>query len=494
MQNVYESVGVLDKRACEKFELSAQILVENAANAILELIKQKAHKKSVVTIICGSGDNGADGYALARKLSGSYRVRIYQAKEPKTSLCVEMCQKARLIEEVRFISKLAPCDVVVDCLFGSGLKGRIDSSLNEIIAQSNLIARLNIACDIPSGLLGENEITSKETQLFETDSADYAPTRAIFKAHYTMCMGALKSTLLSDEAKDYVGEILIAELGISRQNYEIASSLKLLETSDMCLPTRENQNAHKGNFGHLCVFIGNKSGAGMLSAQAGFAFGAGLVSVVDKRSLDRGELPLELMKVRAIPQNVSAYTLGMGLGEFSPKVLNELAQRSEPCVIDADALYCEEILELLEYKSLLDSTPREIVLTPHPKEFSALLEICGFWCMGALKWQDKMRLAMEFSAKFPHVTLLLKGATTIIAKNQKLFFNTLGSVALAKGGSGDVLAGMIGALLAQGYDGLKAAISASLAHALAGRLESCTYALTPQKIIANLAKLETLHS
>ncbi|MGI0406159.1 NAD(P)H-hydrate dehydratase [Helicobacter himalayensis] len=492
MQNVYESVSALDRRVCEKFELSAQILVENAANAMLELIKQKAHKKSVVTIICGSGDNGADGYALARKLSGSYRVRIYQAKEPKTPLCVEMHQKARLVEEIRFISKLTPCDVVVDCLFGSGLKGRVDSSLNEIIVQSNLIARLNIACDVPSGLLGESEITPKEAQLFETTDC-VNDTQAIFKAHYTMCMGALKSTLLSDEAKDYVGEIIVAELGISRQNYEIASSLKLLETSDMCLPTRENQNAHKGSFGHLCVFMGNKSGAGALSAQAGFAFGAGLVSVVDKRSLDRGELPLELMKVRAIPQNVSAYALGMGLGEFSPKVLNELAQRSEPCVIDADALHCKEILEVLEYKSLLDSTSREIVLTPHPKEFSALLEICGFGRVGALKWQDKMRLAMEFSAKFPHTTLLLKGATTIIAKNQKLFFNTLGSVALAKGGSGDVLAGMIGALLAQGYDGLKATISASLAHALAGDLESCTYALTPQKIIANLAKLETLH-
>ena len=125
MQNVYQDVKSLDKRICDRFELTPQILVENAANALVTLIKQKTHNKSVVTIICGSGDNGADGYALARKLTGSYRVRIYQAIEPKSPLCVEMCQKARLFEDIRFITKLTPCDVVVDCLFGSGFRGKM---------------------------------------------------------------------------------------------------------------------------------------------------------------------------------------------------------------------------------------------------------------------------------------------------------------------------------------------------------------------------------
>lgn len=466
MQNVYESTNALDKRLCGKFGLTQQILVENAANALLLLIRQKTHTNSVVTILCGSGDNGADGYALARKLSGTYKVRIYQAKEPKSPLCIEMCEKAHLVESIKFVSKLLPCDVVVDCLFGSGFKGKMEEELNDIIKQSNNIAHLNIACDIPSGLLANDSV--------------------IFKAHHTMCMGALKMVLFSDKAKDFVGEIHTAELGVSRENYELTSNLKLLEKSDMRLPKRLSQNAHKGTFGHLCVFVGSKSGAGILSACAGFTFGTGLVSVIDKGMLDNSHLPLEIIRTDTIPQNVSAFALGMGLGESSTEVLAEIKQRNEPCVIDADALCCEEIYDVLEHKKLLDS---QIVLTPHPKEFVALLEGCGF---KNVRLDSKVPLVLEFSARYPNVTLLLKGANSIIARNQKIFLNTFGSVALAKGGSGDVLSGMIGALLAQGYDGLNAAITASIAHALAGDLESCSYALTPQKIIANLAKLDTI--
>lgn len=469
MHNVYEDVQALDKRACERFGLTPQILVENAANALLELIKQKTHKKSVITIICGSGDNGADGYALARKLSGSYRVRIYQAKEPKSPLCVEMCEKAHLLEDIRFISKLLPCDVVVDCLFGSGFKGKMSEEFAQVLKLANAIAPLRIACDIPSGL----SLDSQE------DCA------IVFNAHHTMCMGALKYTLLSDVAKDYVGEIHIAELGVSRQNYEITSPLKLLESSDLCLPTRTRQNAHKGDFGHLCVYAGSKSGAAILAAQSALSFGAGLVSVVG----DKLNLPYELMSSKIAPHNTTAFALGMGLGDIAPKILGDIAQHTQPCVIDADALHCAELKDFLEYRSLLHTTPRQIVLTPHPKEFLSLLRICGFGNI-TLTPANRLAYVMRFSQHYPEVTLLLKGANTLIAHKEKVYINTLGSVALAKGGSGDVLAGMIGALLAQGYSGIESAIHASLAHTLASHIESSTYALTPQKLIANLAALE----
>lgn len=477
MQNVYEDVSALDKRVCERFALTPQILVENAANALLELIKQKAHKKSVVTIICGSGDNGADGYALARKLSGSYRVRIYQAKEPKSPLCVEMCDKARLLEEIRFITKLLPCDVVVDCLFGSGFRGSMSEELLQVLKTANALAPLKIACDIPSGLNAESSGLDTQSQ-----------SPYIFSAHHTMCMGALKTALLSDVAKDYVGEIHIAELGVARQNYEIASPIKLLESSDLVLPTRTRQNAHKGDFGHLCVYAGSKSGAAILAAQSALHFGAGLVSVVGEKLA----LPYEIMTSKIAPHNTTAFALGMGLGEIAPKILGDMIQRNEPCVIDADALYHTELKELLEYRSLLENTQRQIVLTPHPKEFVALLRICGFGDVN-LTPANRLEYAMRFTQRYPETTLLLKGANTLIAHKEKIYINTLGSVALAKGGSGDVLAGMIGALLAQGHSGIESAIHASLAHALASQLESSTYALTPQKLIQNLALLERKH-
>lgn len=468
MQNVYQDVKSLDKRICDRFELTPQILVENAANALVTLIKQKTHNKSVVTIICGSGDNGADGYALARKLTGSYRVRIYQAIEPKSPLCVEMCQKARLFEDIRFITKLTPCDVVVDCLFGSGFRGKMSEEFEQILKLASSIAPLRIACDIPSGL-----------------SLDSEEDTTIFRAHHTMCMGAIKYALLLDIAKDFVGEIHIAELGVSRQNYEIASPIRLLESHDLILPTRTSQNAHKGDFGHLCVYAGSKSGAAILAAQSALHFGAGLVSVIG----DKLTLPYELMASKVIPQNTTAFAFGMGLGEIAPKILSENIQRTEPCVIDADALYCSELKEFLEYRSLLESTQRQIVLTPHPKEFVALLEVCGFGSV-RLNATNRLEYVLQFTQRYPEVTLLLKGANTLIAHKERVYINPLGSVALAKGGSGDVLAGMIGALLAQGHSGIESTIHASLAHALASHLETSTYALTPQKLIQSLAKLE----
>lgn len=485
MQNFYESTKSLDERATTRYGLSPAILVENAANGLLELIKQKAYHKSVVTIICGSGDNGADGYALARKLSGSFVVRIYQAKEPKSELCIEMCEKAQLIEGIKFITKILPCDVVVDCLFGSGLQGKLNDELLEVIRIANLAAPLKIACDIPSGLNADVSNTNKDSYatpaLFGEDSPAQKQltnelNKWIFKAHYTVCMGALKSVLLSDLAKDYVGEIVVADLGISRHNYEITSPLKLLEKSDLHLPTRRIQNAHKGNFGHLCVFSGDKEGASILSAQAGLHFGVGLASILNATEREIS-VPYEIMQTSQVPQNTTAIALGMGLGSACKEVLKYVEGLTIPCVIDADAFYSEEITQLLH---------KDIVLTPHPKEFQSLLKLCGFTDTHT---KDKITLALAFSQKYPQVTLVLKGANTIIAKAEKIYLNTFGSVALAKGGSGDVLAGMIGALIAQGRDCLNASINASLAHAIAGSMNPNSYALTPTTLIANLEKL-----
>lgn len=487
MQNFYETTKSLDERAITRYSLSPDILVENAANGLLELIKQKAYHKSVVTIICGSGDNGADGYALARKLSGSFIVRIYQAKEPKSPLCVQMCEKAQLIESIKFITKILPCDVVVDCLFGSGLQGKISDELLEVIRLANLAAPLKIACDIPSGLSVQQKDTDKSKSAYTPALFDeYSHTQKqpsnelskwIFKAHYTVCMGALKSVLFSDMAKDYVGEIVVADLGVSRQNYEITSPLKLLEKSDLRLPIRKIQNAHKGNFGHLCVFSGDKEGASILSAQAALHFGVGLVSILNANEREIS-VPYEIMQTNQVPENTTALALGMGLGSACKEVLKYVEGLSIPCVIDADAFYEESIMQLFH---------KDIVLTPHPKEFQSLLELCGF---ASIKSKDTINMALTFSQKYPQVTLVLKGANTIIAKSEKIYLNTFGSVALAKGGSGDVLAGMIGALIAQGQDCLNASINASLAHALAGSMNPNSYALTPNTLIANLAKLQ----
>jgi hydroxyethylthiazole kinase-like uncharacterized protein yjeF len=149
-------------------------------------------------------------------------------------------------------------------------------------------------------------------------------------------------------------------------------------------------------------------------------------------------------------------------------------------VIDADMFYKEEIVKFLDKK---------VVLTPHPKEFASLLKILGIGEYSVKDIQNRrFELAEKFSEKYPNVVLILKGANKIIAYNKKLFIDPNGSVALAKGGSGDILSGLIGSLLAQGWHPLKAAIHASLAHSIAGHYEP-NFALTPTKLVKNLEKL-----
>lgn len=459
MQNIYNSLEVLDKRAIEKYCLTEDILMENAAVSIHQLISKITHHRSVIIIVCGGGNNGGDGYALARRLMGDYVVRLFIVKEPKTKMCQLQYQRA-MEAQVEVIKKIFPCDIIVDCLFGSGFAGELLPDFKKIILSMNKAARIKIACDIPSGIDKDGNISD-----------------VAFEANWTVSMGALKSSLFSDEAKDYIGEIVVGDLGISRNLYEISSNIRLLEKKDMRLPCRNKANVHKGNFGHLCVYVGEKTGAGLLSALAGMAFGAGLVSVIGKGF----QPPVELMCVDKIPQNANAFAIGMGMGDV-PEILGEMLEKSS-CVLDADLLHQENLKDILE-------TYENLVLTPHPKEFVSLLKITGF---GSIELdvflKNRMEILREFGVKYPKIVTLLKGANTLIVQNDRIYINTFGTPNLSKGGSGDVLAGLIGALLAQGYELLDAAISASLAHSFAARIEKSSYGLTPLKLIENIKNI-----
>lgn len=462
MQNIYRSLGLLDKRAIEKYDLNEDILMENAANSLHMLISKLTHKGSVIIVVCGGGNNGGDGYALARKLAGEYRVKIFIAKEPKSKMCQLQSQRAQEVG-IEIVKKILPCDILVDCLFGSGFAGEMLSDIQKLISEMNRVGRIKIACDIPSGLTIDGNISGIG-----------------FQADYTISMGALKTALFSDMAKDYVGEVIVGDLGVGRQHYEVTSNAYLLEKSDMRLPYRRKNNVHKGNFGHLCVCIGQKSGAGFLSALAGLSFGAGLVSVMGEAALENKFV--ELMVAQEIPENVSAFAIGMGLGTQMPNI--EAMLQKAPCVFDADIFYLKNLPDILERYSRL-------VLTPHLKEFLSLWRICGLKNISMEELsQNKIEILREFAERYPKIVILLKGANTLIAQDDRIYINPFGTPALAKGGSGDVLSGMIAALLAQGYDILEASISGSLAHSFAGRLETTSYALTPLKLIENIKALE----
>ncbi len=451
MQKVFDEVLTLDKRCYEEFALSEDLLMEHASMYLADAVKKRLEPKSRVLFLCGPGNNGGDGIACARILHKEYDVSVCLPYGVKSKMARLQLKRYELIGG-RVTDEIQRANGYVDALFGSGLRRELDEKSCEIIKQINSFKGVKISCDIPSGI-GVGFISNE-----------------VFRADVSVSMGALKLPLFEDMSKDFTGDIEVADLGVSREVYENSSDVFLLESEDMRLPFREIKNSNKGSFGHTCIVQGEKRGAALLAATAALNFGSGLVTVMTD---DMSCIPPYLMSSSSIPKNCTSLVVGMGLGnmEFEFAILTK---SYFPFVIDADMFYNSQIKELLAIKE-------NIVLTPHPKEFASLLKILNIADVKPREIQtNRFKYAREFMQKFPHATLVLKGANTLIASKMQIYISALGTNILSKGGSGDVLAGMIGALLAQNYSTKDAAISAVLAHAKAGEnTQINNYALNP---------------
>ena len=480
MQKLYSDSRLLDASSRASYGLTEEIMMENAACALEQYINSYS-KTSVpvknVVILCGGGNNGADGYALSRRLRFNYVVTVIQCAEPSSQLCRIQADRAEkcgvMISDINHnnFQTLNEAHIIIDCIFGSGFHGELAENIQTLINDINTMDCYKIACDVPSGI----------------DSNGCGGETA-FSADLTVTMGSLKLCLYSDHAKDFCGRIVCANLGVSRRLYENSSSKVtpaafLLEESDMNLPYRTKKCVNKGTFGHAVFAAGEKPGAAVIAASAALRFGAGLVSVITD---DKIKVPPELLISNSIPQKYSSICFGMGLGIKTPRSASwfdlALSNPEIPCVADADVFYDERILELLE------TCAKNTVLTPHPKEFASLLKLCG---LGDYQVREtacgRPSLMEDFCRKYPGCVLLVKGANemtgTFDGKEFKLFVNPYGMPCLAKAGSGDVLSGMTAALLAQKYSPLEAALTASLAHSFASRKIECDYSMTPDDLI-----------
>ena len=461
MKPVFREVYSFDKKCYEKYRLTEDILMEHAAYEMALEIYQNVPKGSVVNIVSGPGNNGADGITLGRILHGDYIVNLYLPLGVKSDMAKLQLERFKAVGgEIK--EEYHKCECLVDAVFGSGLKRDLPKEIVCLIKKMNNVNAFKLACDIPTGI---------------DDNGNLRPVA--FKADVTVTMGAEKLSLYADAAKDYVGRIKLANLGVSFSKYRGKTDYYVWEKRDLTLPYRKKQNTHKRSYGHLGVLVGEKPGAGIMAAMSAFNFGAGLVSIVSHD--DKINIPYEIMHSHHI-EGFSALAFGMGLNNHFDDEMENILKLDIPMVIDADMFYKDVIKEFLKKD--------KIVLTPHPKEFASLLKISGFgeYSVSDIQ-QNRFELAQKFSEKYPKTVLLLKGANKIIAFNGKLNIDPNGSAALAKGGSGDVLAGMIGALLAQGWHPLKATIHASLAHSIAGNYEP-DYALTPMKLIKRLDEIE----
>lgn len=533
MQNVYDSASFFDVQAMAN-GLPSDILMENAAShlecAVLNTIKEsfKANpfwtsiaefRHVSVLIFCGSGNNGADGYTLARRLQQKaikihkdktliIKPIVYFTKNPKTEQCIEQAKRAHqfgceinaFFDDVSHTTVNSTLEkycifspVIVDCLIGTGFGGTLDASTQIALDYLQSIRQKQsytsfVACDIPTGLTN--------TGLCATNP---------FCADITVTMGCYKTALFSDEAKAFVGRIEVAELGIAQVLFENPPNVKkqdlnekqqlfLLEQTDMQLPFRLQKNCHKGMFGHAVFFAGEKVGACILATNACAALGCGLVSVVQQLNTvhepeNHFSFPPEIMLTKEISQKLSALCIGMGTGHESPLFTDFFDYAYNhieiPCVLDADSFYQQDFPLFIDKRG-------NCVITPHPKEFAHILKICN---MGDFSidyiCKNRIELCRVFCKRYPNIVLILKGANSLICYNDSICINDFGTNVLARGGSGDTLAGLITSLLAQGYGLVEAAKNASLIHTIAGRnVSKANYAVCQADILNEITQGE----
>ena len=464
MLPIFKNCYDLDKRCYSEYGLSEDILMENAARGVSTFISQKYPKKSLL-VVAGVGNNGADGIAVARQLHGKCKVKLFLPFEPKSSMAKLQLLRAQKVG-VKIVNSIKKSDIILDAIFGAGLCKPLDDTYSTLIQQLNQCKAIKIACDIPTGIFENGAIDS-----------------VAFKADYTLTMGAHKEALYSDKASDFVGKIKCVDLGVSQKVYAQSSEHFLLQKKDFKPPLRMSNASHKGDFGHLNILAGQKQGAAILSAMSAMKFGTGLVTLVTNEAID---IPFYLMKDTHLSANCNAIAVGMGLGnEFLDSFLEkEVVQKQTPVLLDADALSNKVLLQILEQKE------RDIVFTPHPKEFCKLLSYFSQSIDIQTLQNNRFEYAKEFSLNFPHIVLVLKGANTIIAHSGKLFVNPFYSNTLSQAGSGDILSGLIAALLAQGYNPCEAAISGSLALSfIAKKHKGSNYSASADDLINALGHL-----
>lgn len=441
-------------------------LMERACIAFADWFFKYIPHYSKVLVICGPGNNGGDGLGIARILSAlQYEVTVCLVQENSNTTDDFAINLNRLPQQITRIAfqadiNLPPCEVVIDALFGSGLSRPLTGIWAQAVSHINQLQATRVAVDIPSGLF-----------------ADAHATGAIVEAHHTITFQAPKLTFLLPENEKYVGQWHVVDIGLS-QNFLIdieANDFYLDVESIHSLIKPRTKFSHKGIHGHTLIMAGSygKIGANVLATRAALRAGSGLVTsylpacgypilqtaAPEAMVLTDGDANY----LTTVPDlsNFSALAVGPGIGT-DKKTQTFLAQLLSkplpPTVFDADALNI-----LSTNSNLLNLLPANSILTPHPGEFKRLV---GDWK------NDVERLAKQRTfAKQLKCIVVLKGAHTSIAMpNGQVYFNSTGNPAMATGGSGDVLTGILAALLAQGYKSENAALLGVFVHGLAGDL------------------------
>ncbi len=472
-----EQMQKCDANTMDGYGVPSAVLMERAACSAVEVIEEAFPDSGAsILIACGTGNNGGDGLAMARLLflKGHAVTVLFPGDEEK---CSE--EAARQLGIVRkygidvikqlpneeYLDEELPetaFDVVVDALFGIGLSRDIEGNYRTVIEDLNALSAMKVAVDIPSGL-----------------SADTGKVMGVaFSADVTVTFGFAKIGQLLYPGADCCGELIVQDIGIDEMSLPgVEPGILMAEPQDLTLlPKREN-DTNKGSYGKVLIAAGsyNMAGAAALSARAAYRSGAGLVRVVTdaaNREIIQTLVPEAILATYDEKTDMDAFVkeqtiwadaivLGPGIGrarQAENLVQSILSEASVPCLVDADGLNI-----LASHPEWIRESKAKLLITPHPGEMSRL---AGSSVLAVR--DDIIGAATRFADEYGVITVLKDARTIIRLPGEVTWINTTGNNGMATAGSGDVLTGIIGALLGQGIPESDAAVFGVMIHGLAG--------------------------
>lgn len=483
-----EQMRRADLYTIEEIGVPSMVLMERAALEVVRCMEEEQLDFCKVLVICGSGNNGGDGYAIARllHLKGHDVTIFFAGNSQKRS--EENAQQAKIAAhyEIPVITNLGTEEysVIIDALFGTGLKREVTGHYREVLCSVNQMAGKKVAVDLPSGI---HDTTGARMGI-------------AFCADLTVAIAFPKRGLFLQEGNVCAGKILTGDIGISSETFSEGTVTFGYEKQDLFLgfPKRK-KNSHKGSYGKVLMIAGSKgmSGAAYLSAKAAYAVGAGLVQIYtheENRVILQQLLPEAIIttydtfdseQLEKLIQWADLIGIGCGLGksDTAERVMQYTLERAlVPCVVDADGINI-----LSKHMEWIEETNALIVLTPHMKEMSRMLQ-----CSVKELIEQRMEKLHAFVERYK-VVCVLKDARTLVAKeHQNTYLNLSGNAAMAKAGSGDVLAGVIVGILAQQCEPYTSACLGVFLHGLAGdmaRDKKGAYSVLASDLVAEISSV-----
>lgn len=484
-----------DQYTIQHEPVSSVDLMERAAASCFKWIVNQFDVKNKFSIYCGTGNNGGDGLAIARMLvQNNYHVHVFVVKQDE-KISPDFLINEKKLKEIKpgiiteiqtseEIQSITPDEIITDAIFGTGLSRPVTGITAEIIKAINQSRARVISIDLPSGMFA--------------DESSFENKNQVVKATYTLTFQLPKLAFYFAENAEYIGEIIILHIDLDKNFVESQNSdFELVEEDQIRNILKPRKSfSHKGNYGHALIVAGSygKMGAAVLAAKACIRTGAGLTTacvpacgyeimqtVIPEAMVlcdEHEKIISSACKTESF--NVIAIGPGIGTEKETAVALKTLIQNfRSPMILDADALNI-----LSENKTWLDFIPPQSILTPHPKEFERLV--------GKNENHfEQNKKQIEFAKRYK-VTVILKGKfTCMVTPEGRCFFNPTGNPGMAKGGSGDVLTGIIAGLLAQGYASGDAAMAGIYLHGLAADIavnKTGEYYMTATDIINHLGK------